>query len=84
MMALQQRVHVALSLGLLKATLACDLGDEVVVPFSTPKDLIHLTPLRALHFEPISLSTIFLENILPGLGSHSGFPAAVQNVVLSL
>jgi len=66
MTALQQRIRVALSLGLLDAILGCDLGDwdlgdEVVVTLQRRKILFgELTPLRA----------DLLENNLLGLGSH--------------
>src|SRR5258708_29912403 len=61
MKALQQSIHVALSLGLLEAVCGYDMADEVVVTRQRGKVLLEeLTPLRA-HF---------LENDLPGPGSH--------------
>jgi len=81
--ALQQRIHVALSLGLPEATLGCDLGDEVVVTFFDGKDLIRRPySTSRLHFEPISLSTIFLEHNLPGLDSHLRLYGSREGVAL--
>jgi len=60
MTALQQSIHIALSLGLLEAVLGYDLGDEVVVTFQCGEILFgELTPLRA----------DLLENDLLGLGT---------------
>ena len=75
MTALQQSIHVALSLGLLKAVLGYNLCDKVVVTLQRGKVLFgELTPLRA----------DFLENICLVAAVVSGFAAAVLDVVLSL
>jgi len=48
MTALQQSIHIALSLGLLEAVLGYNLCDEVVVTLQRGKVLFgELTPLRA-------------------------------------
>jgi hypothetical protein len=58
MTALQQSIHVMLSLRFLQAVLGYDLVDEVVVPFQRGK---------VLFGELISLRADFLENDLLGL-----------------
>jgi hypothetical protein len=72
MTALQQSIHVALSLGLLEAVPGYDLVDEVVVTFQCGKILFgELTPLRA----------DFLENDRLVSALTSGFAAAGLDVV---
>jgi hypothetical protein len=61
MTAFQHGIHVALDLDLLKAELGYDLVGEVALPFNARKDCVLGT---------CPLCVDFLENDLPGLGSH--------------
>jgi hypothetical protein len=73
MTALQQSIHVALSLGLLEAVPGYDPVDDVVVTFQRGKILFG----ELTHFAPISLRTICLVSAI-----ISGFAAAALDVVL--